>query len=41
MLFSVDKCKVMHFVSNITQASYYIDNTELPTCTGEQDLGVL
>jgi hypothetical protein len=41
MLFNVDKCKVMHFGYNNPRASYYIDNTLLPTCTVERDLGVL
>jgi len=41
MLFNVDKCKVMHFGYNNPHASYYIDNTLLPTCTVERDLGVL
>ena len=41
LLFNVDKCKVMHFGYNNTLASYYIDNTMLPSCTVERDLGIL
>ena len=41
MLFIVDKCKVMQFGCNNTLASYYIDNTGLPSCTVERDLGIL
>jgi len=41
MLFNVDKCQVMHFRYNNPSFSYYIDNTLLPTCTVEQDLGIL
>jgi len=41
MLFNLDKCKVMYFGYNHTQASYDIDNTELPTCTVERDLDIL
>jgi len=41
MLLIVDKCKVMHFGYNNPRASYYIDNTLLPTSTVERDLGVL
>ena len=41
MLFYVDKCKVMHFGYNNPRASYYIDNTMLPSCIMERDLGIL
>jgi len=41
MLFNVDKCKAMHLWYNNPRASYYIDNTLLPTGTAERDLGVL
>jgi hypothetical protein len=41
MLFNVGTCKVMHFGYNNPCASYYIDNTMLPSCTVEKDLGVL
>ena len=41
MLFSVYKCKIMHFGHDNAQANYYIEGTLLPTCTVEHDLGVL
>jgi len=41
MLFNVDKCKVMHFGGNNTRALYLMNDTVLPTCTVERDLGVI
>ena len=41
MLFNLDKCMVMHFGYNNTLASYHTDNTVLPSCSVEHDLGIL
>ena len=41
MLFSVDKCKVMHIGYNNCCAEYDMDGNKLETVTEEKDLGVV
>ena len=41
MLFNVDKCNVMHFGYNNTEAKYKMDNMELESVDEERDLGVI
>ena len=41
MLFSVEKCKVLHFGRSNVRASYQLGNIHLPTDKSERDLGVI
>ena len=41
MLFNVDKCKVMHFGYNNTEANYEMENLVLESVEEERDLGVM
>ena len=41
MEFNVGKCKVMHFGKTNKCIQYFINNTELSSCTSEKDLGVI
>jgi len=41
MLFSVEKCKVLHVGYNNNCTSYFINNTEIQSIDEERDLGVV
>ena len=41
MLFSVEKCKVMHMGYNNTQAEYAMNDVKLECVTDEKDVGVI
>jgi len=41
MLFSLDKCKIMHLGFNNPNADYFVDNVQMQRVNEERDLGVI
>ena len=41
MLFNIDKCKVMHFEKNSSEATYQLGGRNLESVHEEKDLGVI